>query len=327
MRFDERHWYHASLTWATALLLPASWLFGWVTAIRRWCYQSKLFSSHRFQVPVIIVGNLTVGGTGKTPCVIALANYFLSQGFQPGIVSRGYGGSKKTTPQLVTLSSSASEVGDEAVLLARHSQCPVVVGADRVAAVKALLRRNPHCNMVISDDGLQHYQLARDVEIVVVDGDRQFGNGCLLPAGPLREPLSRLQSINFVIVNGGVMDNAFSMILQSQRWVSLNDPQTTLPTDKFVGTRVHAVAGIGHPARFFNLLKTFGYQIIEHAFPDHHPYLASDLNFPDELPIVMTSKDAVKCETFANERMWYLDIKAVLEPELLSKLTDQVQGA
>jgi tetraacyldisaccharide 4'-kinase len=326
MRFDEKHWYRHSLTWAAITLLPASWLFGLVTAVRRWCYRRHIYKSHRFTIPVIVVGNLTVGGTGKTPCVIALANYFRAQGWHPGIVSRGVGGARKVLPLIVQPSSSPDEVGDEALLLVRHSQCPMVISPDRVAAVQVLLQHAPECNLIISDDGLQHYRLARDIEIVVIDGKRQFGNGCLLPAGPLREPVSRLSSVDYIVVNGGVMDYAHTMVLMPHYLVSVSDNHQRLDVDALQAQAVHAVAGIGNPDRFFELLRKHGYHIISHAFPDHHPYTANDLDFGDSLPILMTEKDAVKCESFANHKMWYVDVSAKLDADLLSQIQTKLQG-
>jgi tetraacyldisaccharide 4'-kinase len=327
MRFDEKNWYQPSLTWAAIVLLPLAGLFGLITAVRRWCYRHHLFKSTRFNLPVIIVGNITIGGTGKTPCVIALAQYLQSQGFHPGIVSRGVGGRRHHQPMVVTSTSNADEVGDEALLLARESKVGVVISADRVAAVHALLRFDSTCDVVISDDGLQHYRLQRDIEIVVVDGERQFGNGCLLPSGPLREPLSRLKSVNYVLINGGTRVGAFTMNLQPNAWVSVGDPSLRLAMPALSTERVHAIAGIGHPARFFNLLQAQGFTIVPHAFPDHHPFIASDLSFDDRYAVLMTGKDAVKCEAFADERMWYLDITATIDPQLLSRIKDDLQGA
>ncbi len=323
----ESSWYRSSLSVMAVLLLPMSWLFHAVTAVRRWCYRHGLFKSFGFPVPVMVVGNITVGGTGKTPCVIELARHFAAQGFHPGVVSRGYGGQGGSVPQIVTADTPILSAGDEAVLLARRCHCPVVICADRVAAVTALLKHDPSCDLVISDDGLQHYRLHRDIEIAVVDGERYFGNKCLMPAGPLREPLSRLHDVDFIVVNGGAMSNAYTVTYEPQVWVSLADQAKQLPTNALPAQRVHAVAGIGHPAQFFNMLRVHGYNVIEHAFPDHHRFVAADLDFGDSLPVLMTAKDAVKCEAFADQRMWYLEIFARLDAAFLEQLKIKLQGA
>ena len=325
MRLAEVNWYRPNLTPLTCALLPLSWLFGCIIALRSWCYRRNIFNSHRFNVPVIVIGNIAVGGTGKTPCVISLAKHLIALGYRPGIVSRGVGGSHHQ-PCIVRSDSLAREVGDEAVLMARNSYCPVVVGRDRVAAVESLLQHYPDCNVVLSDDGLQHYRLARDIEIVVVDGTRLFGNACLLPAGPLREPLSRLDGVEFLVVNGGELDCAYHMTLKPISLVSLIDKTNNIDINSQSKGRVHAVAGIGNPDRFFNLLRQLGYEVIEHAFPDHYAFSAGDLKFGDELPVLMTGKDAVKCEEFADNNMWYLDVAATLENNFFDHLVVRLQG-
>lgn len=325
MRLDEANWYRSDLTPLTLVLLPLSWLFGAIVAIRAWCYRRNIFKSYRFNIPVIIVGNIVVGGTGKTPCVITLAKHLVNAGYKPGIVSRGVGGAHHQS-HAVTASTSAVDAGDEAVLMARNSGCPVVVGKDRVAAVTTLLQVHSDCDVVLSDDGLQHYRLARDIEIAVVDGARLFGNKQLLPAGPLREPLSRLADVDFVIVNDGELVGANKMSLEPVSWVSLSDKRSQIDIGTFKQNKVHAVAGIGNPARFFNLLRSLGCQIIEHSFPDHHAFTVSDFDFGDELPVLMTGKDAVKCERFADMRMWYLDVEAKIETSLLEQLMSKLHG-
>lgn len=272
-------------------------------------------------VPVIVVGNLSVGGTGKSPLVAWLARYLREQGWKPGIVSRGYGGKSPHYPLSVMPDSDPAMAGDEPVMLAQQSGVPVAVAPDRPAAVAQLVEAG--CTLIVSDDGLQHYALARDIELVVVDGTRGFGNRHCLPCGPLREPLSRLDSIDAVVVNGGddalerlrangdvALDDGFSMtlvpcglrhLLSGER-VSSNDPRFR--------NGVHAVAGIGHPERFFHTLSSLGVTATLHAFADHHSFTADDLNFDDDQPIVMTAKDAVKCQPFASERCWALDVEA-----------------
>lgn len=320
----ERHWYSRSLTWLTLLLLPFSFLFRLIVRLRLFLYKHNIIKTVHFPVPVIVVGNLTVGGTGKTPLVIWLADFLKTQKWRPGIVSRGMGGAKQEIPVWVDKHSEPHIVGDEALLLARHGACPVVICVDRVAAVKELLG-NTDCNIVISDDGLQHYRLGRSIEIAVLDGDRKLGNGHLLPAGPLREAKKRLDQVDFVIQQGGDRDNHFFyMQLQGNELVSLVNPHNKLPLANFKNKKVHAVAGVGNPERFFAVLRQQGLDIIEHVFPDHYLYQQEDFRFSDVLPIVMTEKDKVKCEVLADVRFWYLPVVAVIdkkfENELLVKL-------
>jgi tetraacyldisaccharide 4'-kinase len=278
---------------------------------RRWLYYKGIKKSTRFSVPVIIVGNITVGGTGKTPLVIALARFLLEQGYKPGIVSRGYGGKAAHYPLAVTPTSSVMETGDEAILLARNTPCPVIVDPCRVRAVTALLEKTD-CNIVISDDGLQHYALARDIEIVVIDGERRFGNSFCLPAGPLREALTRLHKVDFKVTNGMARSGEYAMKLRHSIFRQVSAPQCSQDVTALQNKTLHAVAGIGNPTRFFNLLRSLGLSIIEHAFPDH--YLFKQADFPhDAAFIIMTEKDAVKCEAFADERYWYLPVEAELE--------------
>ncbi len=320
----ERHWYSRSLTWLTLLLLPFSFLFRLIVRLRLFLYKHNIIKTIHFSVPVIVVGNLTVGGTGKTPLVIWLAEFLKTQKWRPGIVSRGMGGAKQETPVWVDKHSEPSIVGDEALLLARHGACPVVICIDRVAAVKELLG-NTDCNIIISDDGLQHYRLGRGIEIAVLDGDRKLGNGYFLPAGPLREVKERLDQVDFVIQQGGDrQNNYFYMQLQGNELVSVVNPHKRLPLTDFKNKKVHAVAGVGNPERFFATLRLQGLNIIEHIFPDHYLYQQADFRFSDELPIVMTEKDKVKCEALADERFWYLPVVALIdkkfENELLLKL-------
>ncbi|RDI48737.1 tetraacyldisaccharide 4'-kinase [Aquicella lusitana] len=324
MPFDlARYWYRESLHPITFFLWPFSKLFGLCVAVRRSLYRLRILKTHHFATPVIVVGNITVGGTGKTPFVLWLVDFLRANGFKPGIVSRGVGGKKHVKPYRVKQHDSAEIVGDEAILLLQ-SGCPVVISVDRVAAVRDLLEHN-QCNIVISDDGLQHYRLGRDIEIAIVDGVRRFGNRLLLPAGPLREPVARLNSVDFTVENGSKTDHgAYGMMLEPVEFVSLVDEKKSMPFEAFVQRQVHAVAGIGHPERFFLLLKNAGFNVIAHSFPDHHPYQPHELDFNDTLPILMTEKDAVKCRSFADERYWYLRITAkinnIFEQKLLEKI-------
>lgn len=320
MWFEDKNWYQSRLNLVTGALLPLSWIFGAAAALRRACYRGQILKSYRLNVPVVVVGNITVGGTGKTPCVIALAKYFTSIGYRPGIISRGVGTIRHQHPFCVTKSMSPAEAGDEAVLLARHSDCPVMLCVDRVAAARELLQKFPECNLIVSDDGLQHYRMQRDIEIALVDGSRLFGNGCLLPAGPLRESRTRLSEVDFVVVNGGEFQHAAKMVMESGDLLPVQGLTMHHDDASIKNGSVHAVAGIGNPGKFFDYLRDQGFQVIEHAFADHHVFTADDLDFGDDLPIIMTEKDAVKCEKMANKKMWYLPVTAVLEQQFLERL-------
>jgi tetraacyldisaccharide 4'-kinase len=313
----ERHW--QNMTPLSAALYPLSLVYRAITAARRAAYRRGFLTTHRVGVPVIVVGNITVGGTGKTPLALWLAAFLVSHGKRPGIVSRGYGGSA-TRPLEVATNADPAVVGDEPLLLARRSGCPVWIARDRVGAARALLGAHPDCDVIIADDGLQHYRLARDCEIAVVDGERRFGNGLMLPAGPLREPARRLRTVDAVVINAGTTRataragrNGYAMTLTGSRFRNLLDHSVEVGPGHFEGKRVHAIAGIGHPPRFFAHLKALGVTFSPHAFPDHHAYAASDLAFPDAEAILMTEKDAVKCAAFAAPNHWVLAVDA--EPD------------
>ena len=322
MRQIESLWYRSSHTWLTFILLPFSWLFHLIVAIRYFFYRYHIKKTVHFSVPVIVVGNITVGGAGKTPLVIWLANYLRKKGYRPGIVTRGVGGEKQAVPRWVDKTADTREVGDEAVLLARRTGCPVVVGVDRAAVVAELLDK-ADCDVVISDDGLQHYRLGRDIEIAVVDSVRQFGNASLLPAGPLREPLSRLQRVNFVVWNGKralqqqkTAANEYNMQLVGDECCLVRDANQRMSLAGMSHQSVHAIAGIGHPERFFMALRDKNLMVIPHSFPDHYHYQQGDITFADNLLVLMTEKDAVKCTEFADERHWYLPVDAVVDEAL-----------
>jgi tetraacyldisaccharide 4'-kinase len=301
------------------LLIPAGWLYAALAWLRRRGYIEGLFHSAAVPVPVIVVGNLTVGGTGKTPLVIWLVDYLRRAGFRPGVVCRGYRGRARHWPQQVRPDSAPDMVGDEPVLLARRCGCPLAVGPDRVAAARALLEHHA-CDVIVSDDGLQHYALLRDLEIAVVDGRRRYGNGRCLPAGPLREPLGRLASVDIVVANGTPARGEFGMCLVGTRAYRIGRPSESRPLADFAGRAVHAVAGIGHPERFFALLRAAGLAPLAHPFPDHHAFRAQDLVFADGLPLVMTEKDAVKCETFAGPDTWVCPVDAQVATQLEIRL-------
>lgn len=315
----ESAWYGtARAPWWTG---PLSWLYGALTSCRRGLYRLGVLRSVRLPVPVVVIGNLSVGGTGKTPLTIALAEALRKRGYTPGVVSRGYGGSQKE-PLLLGDQPDPSRVGDEPCLI-RASGVPVAVGRDRPAAAELLLEAG--CDLVIADDGLQHYALARDLEICVIDGVRRFGNGRLLPAGPLREPMSRLQRVSYRVCNGGVVaPGDVPMELRGGTVRALVDEHIK-PLTEFAGQTVHAVAAIGHPVRFFASLRSQGLQVIEHAFPDHHAFVPDDLSFDDDRPVLMTEKDAVKCRAFAQPHWWSVPVRAVLPPAFFDDIETRLQ--
>lgn len=330
------YWYRHRLHPLLLPLLPFSLAFGLVTGVRRWAYRLGLRKVQAFTIPVIVVGNISVGGTGKTPLVSTLARAFKAQGKKPGIALRGIGGKKIKQPLLVAADANPLLVGDEAVLLAQTTDCPVTACTDRPAAVKAL--QEAGCDLVLCDDGLQHYRLARKLEIAIIDGSRHFGNGLLLPAGPLREPVSRLKTVDFLVLHGD-QDNPtprcprkpdFYMRLQPEAFHSIHAPEKIRTLSAFRGQKVHAIAGIGNPQRFFDQLSALQIEVIPHPFPDHHRYQISDLQFSDQLPILMTEKDAVKCKLLpfdlqTKERQWFLRVNAEVKPELKQAILDKIE--
>jgi len=308
-------WYgESSLYW---LLLPLTWIYTAAVVGRRYLYSVGLLSSETMPVPVIIVGNMTVGGTGKTPLAIWLITQLREKGFQPGIVSRGYRGKVGSIPVKATPESDPDIVGDEAVLMAKRGNCPVVVHPDRVAAARTLIELG--VDVIVADDGLQHLRLDRDFEIVVIDGTRGFGNGKLLPAGPLREPISRLKTVDEVLVQRYSDDKAkylrraadwhpakFDLIATS---ISKLDDSNVMQIEMFAGKTVHAVAGIGNPERFFRLLESHDMTVIRHPLADHAEIMQGDLTFDDDLDVVMTEKDAVKCMSWLDtSHCWYVPV-------------------
>jgi tetraacyldisaccharide 4'-kinase len=322
MKRLDHYWYSRNpVAWA---LLPLSWLFCIVTWLRRLAYKSGLASSHAVPVPVIIVGNISVGGTGKTPLLIGLCDYLKTQGFRPGVISRGYGAAI-IGEHTVAENDNTESCGDEPLLIRQRTGCPVVIGKNRVAAANKLLAENT-CDIILSDDGLQHYRLKRDIEIAVVDTKRMFGNGFCLPAGPLREPVSRLDSVSMVVQHGDNR-NQYHFSLQFDDVVNLLTGEKR-KLEALSSSTVHAVAGIGHPARFFNQLRNQGVQVVEHAFPDHHKYTPGDIDFIDDLPILMTEKDAVKCRQLLSAAippasradMWSVPVKAVMSTPLCADM-------
>lgn len=329
LRGLEQHW--TDYNRVALGLWPLSQVFQGASRLRRLAYQWRFAPVYQAPVPVIIVGNISVGGTGKTPLVAWIAQYLKQAGYQPGIVSRGYRGQAQTWPQGVTADSDPWLVGDEPVWLAQASACPVVVAPKRAEAVTELLARFG-CDVVLADDGLQHYALARDIEIAVVDGERGVGNGFCLPAGPLREPVSRLRQVDFMVINGDTRATAayhstaaytMQMRLESATHLLKSHHQSL---SAWAGQTVHAVAGIGFPQRFFQALRAHGLTVIEHPFADHHRFTQQDLRFGDSLPVLMTSKDAVKCQLFTSERDWCVPVTLDIPLEFGAALLQQLQS-
>ena len=301
------------------MLLPVGGLFFLVAWLRRLAYRIGVLRSVRLPVPVVVIGNIIAGGAGKTPLTLWLATRLRDRGRHPGIVSRGYG-RINTAILEVGAAATAREAGDEPLLLARRSQCPVVVGADRAAAARALLSAHPECDLILCDDGLQHYRLQRDVEIAVLDR-RGLMNGWPLPAGPLRESSRRLGRVHALVLNGLPTPPAvtevlpFTMRLQGDRFYRADDPARTCSAADLAGLRLHAVAGIGEPQRFFDHLAGMGVHFVPHAFPDHHDYRSADLEFVGDA-LLTTEKDAIKCAGLGTLPIWVLPVEAVVEPDL-----------
>lgn len=301
---------------------PLAALYGAVTALRGWLFQRGVLRSVRLPAPVVVIGNLSVGGTGKTPLTIAVVAALRERGHRPGVVSRGHGGTQRE-PFLLGNTPDPRQVGDEPCLI-HASGVPVAVGQDRPAAAQLLL--DAGCDVVIADDGLQHYRLARDVEICVIDGVRRFGNRRLLPAGPLREPMTRLQRTDLRVCNGGIAEpGEYPMQLHGGHAVALVDGRhQSLAT--FRGRRVHGVAAIGNPQRFFDSLREAGIEVVAHAFADHHAFVAAELTFADGLPVLMTDKDAVKCASFAQPDWFRVPVHAQLPAAFFDTLTARVEA-
>lgn len=295
--------WHQPTVAGQCLLRPLSWLFALLSGLRRSGYRLGLLRAERLPVPIIVVGNLTVGGSGKTPLVAAIVAHLSAAGRSPGIVSRGYG-RQSTAAARLPAAADPAVFGDEPVWLAQHTGRPVAVGARRPDAARLLL---PDCDVIVADDGLQHYRLARDIEVAVVDGDAGLGNGRLLPAGPLRESARRLQRVDYVAVRDGERAGAWRYRVTCERTVRVHDGEHR-DLACWHGMTVHAVAAIGVPERFFGQLEHRGIVVERHGFADHHAFTAEDLRFADELPVLMTEKDAVKCRPFADARMWAVTV-------------------
>jgi tetraacyldisaccharide 4'-kinase len=320
----EKRWYSVHKTLFAYILLPFAYLFLGIVKLRRNFYRRGWLKTYRASCPVIVVGNIGIGGVGKTPLVVALYFFLKDRGWTPGIVSRGYKGKYKGIAWVAS-DSDPHQVGDEAVLLAARTGGPVVVARDRVRAAQALAQEVA-CNIILSDDGLQHYALERDIEIAVIDSARKLGNALCLPAGPLREPPSRLKEVDMVVINGGD-ESRYAFSLSAISLLNVSNPSISESVQALHGKKVHAVAGIGSPERFFNYLKGLGAEVVEHSFPDHYQFQKSDfLLFNSEDTVIMTEKDAVKCRGFAAKNVWFLPVEAHLNILFIKRFESCVQS-
>ncbi len=330
----EQSWYGQSI-W-TYSLFPITWLFQLLSFVRKKVQSPQ---SLNVAVPVVVIGNIAVGGTGKTPLIIALAKQCLQRGLKPGIISRGYGSQAPHYPFAVGKNSSVLEAGDEPFLIAKATDCPVVISPDRNDALEKLLL-DYSCDLVLSDDGLQHYKLARTFEVAVIDGRRGLGNGFCLPVGPLRESPRRLQSVDSIVINGplqkpdSIPSEHFSMTLKTELWRRVIDDKEGALEILSAFDKVHAVTGIGNPQRFFSSLRESNIELIEHAFSDHHLFSLADIQFNDDLPVVMTEKDAVKCQTLLHNSeltedrknsYWYLPVAAQLPDSFYDRIISSIK--
>lgn len=306
------------------LLWPLSLLYFTVISLRRTAYRLGIFTSKVCPVPIVVVGNITVGGTGKTPLVIYLCELLKAKSYKPGIVSRGYGGTLRHGVCRVAADSDVGLVGDEALLLANRLSTPVVIGRSRTAALEYLLL-NHDIDIIISDDGLQHYAMCRDLEIAVIDGKRRFGNGFYLPAGPQRESTSRLAEVDMLVCNGLARPFEHEMALKVDGIYQINNENTNFPLNIKNCQTVHAVAGIGNPQRFFDLLRGMGLDVIEHAYPDHAKFCKRDIDFGDDLLVIMTEKDAMKCRNFVDDKHWYLKLDIELPLGFVDDFLDRIR--
>ena len=330
-RWIHRVWYQDH--WSGWLLWPLSGVYWLAMSLRRALFASGILSTQRAKVPVIIVGNITAGGTGKTPTVLWLVEQLRARGFRPGIVSRGYGGSQANTSMRVEAATDPVVAGDEPVLLARRGRCPVVVDPDRVRAAAMLV--DDGVDVIVADDGLQHYRLERDYEICVIDGGRGLGNRRLLPSGPLREGARRLENVEQVLVNGELQGSEYELTTSEQNAITFELVATEAcrlngslarPIERFSGSTVHGVAAIGNPQRFFDLLRLHGIQVIEHSYPDHAALGASDLEFGDDFEVLMTEKDAVKVGSQVKDKFWYVPVELSMDPTDAGPLVAQIES-
>ena len=339
MRLIEKVWFenHKAKYWLVPLLIPLTVLFFFLSVARKILFRLGIFKSYQIDKPVIVVGNIGVGGNGKTPVVVHLVELMQSLGLKPGVISRGYGGKAARYPYLLDSESTTEHAGDEPILIYKRCQVPVAVGADRVANARMLIEHG--CDVIISDDGLQHYRLQRDVELIIIDAKRLFGNGLLLPAGPLREGTSRLQSADLVIYNGHYPqaernnNPSLSMSLAAIEVIHIKTAKKMAITDYLKQSKsVNAIAGIGDPQRFFDTLESLGFKLLrQQGFIDHKLFKLDDLiQFEIDLPLLMTEKDAVKCQNFAQDNWWYLPVNAQLseldQQTLLTCIKQKLRG-
>jgi tetraacyldisaccharide 4'-kinase len=336
MQYLNIHW--RQFTWLSFLLLPVSMIYYFISSLRRVLYKLGIFKKVKVNAPVIIVGNISVGGTGKTPLVIWLVKLLQKNNFRPGVVSRGYGRKKGGGAFVVKAGNTALETGDEPALIYKNCQCPVVVDADRPRGAQMLVT-DYDCNIIISDDGLQHYKLARELEIAVIDGVRGHGNRLCLPAGPLREPASRLNKVDAVVVNNPSVvfghKHEYKMTLVANDFINVFDRSQARDKSYFNDKTVNAVAGIGNPEQFFDKLNALGMNVIKHPFPDHYNYCTDDITF-SEYPVIMTEKDAVKLwnnesiKVADKSQYWYLPVTANLSSEfelfVINMIKEKVYG-
>ncbi len=317
-KFIEDIWYDEHPL--SIVLAPFGWIYQLFVRLRYFLYQSGMLPVQKLDVPVIVVGNIVAGGTGKTSLVIWLAAHLKEQGYHPAIASRGYKSTVRQWPQQVRKDSNPVLVGDEPVLIARRTNCPVAIAPNRYLAAEALIEHE-QIDIIICDDGLQHYALARDIEIAVIDGVRRHGNGRCIPSGPLREPVGRLKNVDMIVCNGSARRGEFDMEYIPRQLCSVIDESKHCAPDRFRNQSVHAIAGIGNPAKFFSFLRGQGLRVIEHEFPDHFQFSAKDVFFDDDFPVIMTEKDAVKCAEFVSEKHWFLSINIKMTQAFEHRLT------
>lgn len=316
----EQQWYEPK-PWGV-LLAPFAKAFEAVSNLRKYLYKSKILARYKSTVPLVVVGNITVGGGGKTPFVIALAKLLKEHGYKPGIVSRGYKGIYDG-PFYVSQYSDPKKVGDEPVLLAKQSSCPVMIAKTRSLGIAELVKHH-NVDIVLSDDGLQHYAIIPDISIALVDSKRMFGNGKLLPQGPLREKVSSLKNFDFVL-QSTKQDNSYYYINENLPAYMLNNKMCAKDLSQFEGQTVHAIAGIANPQKFFEGIESYGIKVIKHPFADHHSFSNAEIDFSDQYPIFMTEKDAVKCQRFANPKHWVVPIVAKPSADFCDKFIKKLQ--
>jgi tetraacyldisaccharide 4'-kinase len=340
-----KFWYQKKLNLLGLVLLPTSWAYKAIVVLKYKYYQlkNKILNTKKSllnHIPVIVIGNITVGGTGKTPLTIKLAQDLIHNGYKPAIISRGYKGKLSgSKPVIVDNSHLPKDVGDEPYLMHRRLNIPVIIGTNRNKSINLIKSELSKVDIIISDDGLSNYKFNRDIEVVVFDGERFLGNKKCLPVGPLREPVSRLKNSDFYVVNINGFENK-SSFTENSNYIPMDlkpnlslknlDPNSKINNLKltdFEGKAVHAVAGIGHPERFFNVLKSYGIEIIEHKFNDHYNYKTSDLDFDDKLPIITTEKDAVKLKNLNLKNAWYYEVNASITDQFTTKIIEKLNNS